>query len=67
MRTVQGKLQAQIDQLDQILWLHARTVHPLDRDALWHETANEALERRSSLRAQQDAGFMITDKRKVRG
>lgn len=67
MRTVRERLQARIDALDRILRVHARAVDPADRDERWHATVDEVLAKRSALMAQRDMGFMVTDRRRVRG
>lgn len=67
MRTVREKLQARIEELDGWLRMHVDAVDPADRDAAWYETTDAVLAKRSALMAQRDIGFMITDRRKVRG
>jgi hypothetical protein len=64
---VRERLQARIDELDQWLTEHACAVAPADRDQAWHDAMDEALKRRSVLMTQRDLGFMITDRRRVRG
>lgn len=67
VKSVREKLQAQIDEVDAWLRVYARAVDPADRDQSWRDTVDAALGRRSALVAQRDLGFMITDRRRVRG
>lgn len=67
VRTVGERLQRRIDEVDAWIRAHAEAAAPGDRDEHWHATVNELLGKRASLVQQQKLGFMITDRRKVRG
>lgn len=67
VRTVREQLQRRIDEVDTWIRVHAQAAEPGDRDERWHEAVNELLVKRDALVQQQKLGFMITDRRKVRG
>lgn len=67
VRTVRERLQRRIEEVDSWLRLHASAVAPPDRGQAWHDVADELLKRRGALMVQRDLGFMITDRRRVRG
>jgi len=68
LRTVREKLQARIEELDARLRRMVEQVPAEYRgDTEFQKRLNELLAKRSALMLQRDLGFMITDRRKVRG
>jgi len=66
VRTVREKLRARIDRVDEQLRECVAVPAPR-RDTAWHALVDELLKKRSALSEQQRLGFLITDRRRVRG
>lgn len=67
MKTIRERLLRKIEKLDGDIRAHVAAVPRDRRCAAWHESLDALLKKRGELMAQRDLGFMITDRRKVRG
>ncbi len=67
VRTVRERLRARIDELDACARVHMAAVPHGERDDHWRAEMDKMLSERSALMTQRDLGFMITDRRRVRG
>lgn len=65
MKTVREKLQGRIREVDSRLSELSRVPRG-QRSVFWHESVDTQLAQRAELKVQLAAGFMVTDKRKVR-